>query len=217
MAQIKGVCKNIDDCSKAEDREAQMVEKSAPFVCGECEKPLVQMKQKTKSKQPMIIGVVVGVLVLVGTGVGFYFPTGDGGVTGGVTVDDTVATPKVDTVAVPEEITDIDSLVAADTLAIDTVVIDTITTKPVELDGVHDLEYATWSGKLNKGKPHDNAQMTFKKRHLIESRDSKSRYAAAGDYIIGTYKNGHLIHGRWYKKDGNIETITIGESASDDE
>jgi len=78
MAKIKGVCKNIDDCTKAQDREIQEVEKTMPFVCEECEKPLVKVEGKTSGgtggggNKNMLIAIMAAV-VLIGGGAGVYF------------------------------------------------------------------------------------------------------------------------------------------------
>ncbi len=75
----------------------------------------------------------------------------------------------------------------------------------------HDLGYAVFQGKLKDGKPHDdNGVLTFKEKHIIESRDVNKREANPGEKIIGIFENGHLVTGTWYKADGNKETLIIG-------
>ena len=36
--------------------------------------------------------------------------------------------------------------------------------------------------------------------------------AEPGDKVIGTFENGHLTQGKWYKSDGNVESLIIGSS-----
>ena len=77
--------------------------------------------------------------------------------------------------------------------------------------GVLSLGYATWKGNIKRGKPDGKGIMTFSSSHRIDSRDSKGRIAEAGVKVEGSYLNGHLSFGKWYKSDGTTETIMIGE------
>ena len=77
--------------------------------------------------------------------------------------------------------------------------------------GVLSLGYATWKGSIKRGKPDGKGVMTFSSSHRIDSRDPKGRIAEAGDKVEGSYLNGHLSFGKWYKSDGTTETIMIGE------
>lgn len=77
--------------------------------------------------------------------------------------------------------------------------------------GVLSLGYATWKGNIKRGKPDGKGIMTFSSSHRIDSRDSKGRIAEVGDKVEGSYLNGHLSFGKWYKSDGTTETIMIGE------
>lgn len=53
--------------------------------------------------------------------------------------------------------------------------------------------------------------MRFSSNHRIDSRDPKGRIAETGDKVEGSYVNGHLSFGKWYKSDGTTETIMLGE------
>lgn len=71
-----------------------------------------------------------------------------------------------------------------------------------------DLGYAVYKGKMKNGKMHDNnGVLTFKQKHIIESRDVKKRMAEPGEKVVGIFEDGHLTTGTWYKNDGNKETI----------
>lgn len=78
MAKIqKGICKNYDNCDKADNKEIQEIQGGEPFVCEECGKKLVEAKTTGtgggKNKLlPIIIGVVV--LALIGVAVSFILP-----------------------------------------------------------------------------------------------------------------------------------------------
>ena len=73
-----------------------------------------------------------------------------------------------------------------------------------------DLGYAEWTGKVVKGKPDGYGTMVFKKKHLIDSNDPDKNEAEAGDRIEGSYNNGHLEQGTWYKSNGDSELLLIG-------
>jgi len=135
---------------------------------------------------------------------------------------------------------DMDSIAVADTIVEDSVVVDTfileevsnekpITSKNKEkekqtqrderlsliekktMNGTLDLGYAEWNGEYRGGKPDGEGTMTFMANHRIDTRDPSRRMAEAGDRVVGTYSNGHLVDGRWYKSDGSTEYIMLGE------
>lgn len=74
-----------------------------------------------------------------------------------------------------------------------------------------DLGYAVWRGPVINGKPHGDGVMTFKSSHRIDSRDPAGNIAESGDYIDGTYVNGHLDQGTWHKASGGSEYLLIGQ------
>lgn len=208
MAKIKGVCKNIEDCNKAMGREVQELEKSAPFVCEECGKPLFESTSGdpgTGSKRWLRVVLPLAVVALGAGGSAFFLLGNDDSVAPTptdpivITEPEAIATPKPEAIAEP----------TAEPISASTTQPQSIATSASDQ---LDLGYAVWTGNSVNGKPNDtNGRMTFKSRRLIDSRDDKERYAEAGDYIMGEYKNGKLIQGRWHKKDGNIEQIYIGE------
>ena len=73
------------------------------------------------------------------------------------------------------------------------------------------LGYAEWRGPVKNGKPNGDGIMRFKSSHRIDSRDPGENYAEAGDYIDGTYANGHLVDGTWHKAAGGSEYLMIGQ------
>jgi len=79
------------------------------------------------------------------------------------------------------------------------------------MNGTLDLGYAKWNGEYIGGKPDGEGTMTFIANHRIDTRDPNRRMAEAGDRVVGTYSNGHLVDGRWYKSDGSTEYIMLGE------
>lgn len=78
-------------------------------------------------------------------------------------------------------------------------------------NGTLSLGYATWRGGIRNGKPDGEGTMTFKSTHRIDTRDPSRRTAEADDRVDGTYSNGHLVEGRWFKSDGTTEYIMLGE------
>lgn len=74
-----------------------------------------------------------------------------------------------------------------------------------------DLGYAVWRGPVKNGMPHGDGVMTFKSSHRIDSRDPAGNIAESGDYVDGTYVNGHLDQGTWHKASGGSEYLLIGQ------
>lgn len=76
----------------------------------------------------------------------------------------------------------------------------------------HKLSYGTWTGGMKNGKPHGTGTLTYSTSQTIDSRDPKGRVAQPGEYIVGEWENGHLVQGRWFKKDGSKEAVIIGKA-----
>lgn len=69
------------------------------------------------------------------------------------------------------------------------------------------LSYGEWDGQFRYGQPHGNGTLKFSERRLISMFDKKHTVAQPGDYIIGEYYNGQLIHGRLYRTNGTTTDI----------
>lgn len=72
------------------------------------------------------------------------------------------------------------------------------------------LGYANWYGDVKNGKPDGYGTMVYTQRHLIESNDPDKNTAEIGDRVEGTYSEGHLEQGTWYKSNGDSELLLIG-------
>ena len=72
------------------------------------------------------------------------------------------------------------------------------------------LGFAEWTGNVVNGKPDGYGTMVFKRKHLIDSNDPDKHQAEAGYKIEGSYQNGHLEQGTWYKSNGDSELLLIG-------
>ena len=105
MAKIKGVCKNYDLCTKADNKEVQEVERSAKFVCQnpECGKPLQEIKGKGsggkggggKGPKPLVL-IAIAVVILGVIGAGAYFIFGGSGKQPTVSISPEDPTVQVD-------------------------------------------------------------------------------------------------------------------------
>ena len=76
MEKIKGECKNVDEgCPYCFDRTVQEKEKSEPFVCEGCGKPLIQIDSSVKGslyyKYKKIF--IFLIIVLAAVGIAVYF------------------------------------------------------------------------------------------------------------------------------------------------
>lgn len=86
-------------------------------------------------------------------------------------------------------------------------------TKPIVTSGTLNLSGGTYVGSIKNGKADGKGKMTYSSRTLISKNDSKKRYAEAGQYIEGTWKNGELNVGNLFNSDGTkVELIMIGTS-----
>ena len=64
-----------------------------------------------------------------------------------------------------------------------------------------------------KGYPDGFGTYRFTARRRIDMHDPEERYAEAGDYIKGDWRQGHLNYGEWYDKDGNKKAfIKLGDN-----
>lgn len=83
--------------------------------------------------------------------------------------------------------------------------------KPVVTSGTLNLSGGTYVGSIKDGKADGKGKMTYSSRTLISKYDSKKRYAEAGQYIDGTWKNGELNVGNLFNSDGSkVGLIMIG-------
>lgn len=199
MAKIKGICKNYDDCDLASEKIVQEADKTN-FVCKECGKPLyaVPGNGNTGGGGPNkgLLAAIAAAVVL-GGGIGGYFAFSGDEKAEPVPVPAPAPepAPEPEPVPMPESTPESASEPKA----------SSVVTK--------DLGYAVWTGKMKNGKMHDTqGTLKFKTSHIIDSRDDKQRTANAGDKVIGTFENGHLVQGRWYKSDGNSESIILGST-----
>ena len=60
----------------------------------------------------------------------------------------------------------------------------------------------TFTGTIKNGYPDGYGKYTFKQRRRIDMHDDQQRYAEKGDFIEGTWTNGHLNYGEWYGANG---------------
>ena len=69
----------------------------------------------------------------------------------------------------------------------------------------------TYTGEIKNGQPHGMGTIRYNSRTIIDSRDTKKRYAEAGQSVIGQFRDGRLLQGKLFDSRGNqIETIIIG-------
>lgn len=78
-------------------------------------------------------------------------------------------------------------------------------------------EEYSFDGKTQNGYPNGTGKYTFKKTRRIDMHDTLERMAEAGDYIVGTWSDGHLVQGKWYSADGTDKGfILIGAAPNTD-
>lgn len=176
----------------------------------------------TSSKKLLYVGIAALVLVLAIAAIWHFYSR-----------NAVQPTPAVDNDTV---VIEKDTTVVEDSVAVDTLINYTPTTNKAKTTTLHpiteeltrtpqkdikkenfsysgtlNLGYATWQGEIKNGKADGEGTMTFTSSHRIDTRDPSRRTAEAGDRVEGTYSNGHLVAGRWYKQSGETETLLIGE------
>ena len=195
-----GICLN-EECELANSKAKQSIRSGHAFVCERCGSELRECPpEKKKNMLPLIVAVAVIVLGVAGF---FIWQQGK---------DSKAAVEKIETVDTTLVTLPVAELV--DTLKkepeSDGTIVEVEPSKPLDPNAVVtlDLGYAVYKGKVKNGKMHDdNGVLTFKQKHIIESRDVKKRQAEIGEKVIGIFEDGHLTTGTWHKKDGNKETI----------
>lgn len=212
MAKIKGVCRNIDECTKAQSREVQDVERTSP-LCEECGKELKVTEGTAPDRtvnggsgKKKLIAIIAGAIIVLGGGAAcyYYFSTQGSQPEVVVTTEETiveepVVTPVVETPAVKEE-----PKVEKETKT---------KTPPTSGSGTLNLNYGTYVGDIKSGKADGQGKMTYNQKTLISKHDKQQRYAEAGQSVIGTWYGGELDFGKLYDNQGTvIETLTIGRA-----
>lgn len=215
-----GVCLN-DKCEKYKVPQEIL---HGNYECPECKKklsPCAPPKEKN-NKLPLIIGGAVAAVVIIGGGI-FAFSGGSNEASESVVIDsleaDTIRTQTMpvptDTVVVRDTLVERDTIVVRDTVVQKVAVGEkksTKTTATGTASGTIRLSYGTWTGGYKNGQPHGQGTLTYSTSRTIDSRDPKGRVAQPGEYIIGEWDNGHLVQGRWFKKDGTKEVLIIGKA-----
>lgn len=212
-----GVCLN-DKCEKYKQIQEIL---HGDLECPECKKKLSPCAppKKKSNKTPIYIGigVVVAIAIIVGCIVAFGGGRSEEPIAAvdSLTVD-SANIVKSDTVTVVKT----DTVKQVDTVTVEKVVEKKVavpvaskktSTSPSSSSKGCNLGYAKFAGSVKNGRPNGMGRMTFSSSHVIDGRDSKGRIADAGDYVVGEWKDGKLVQGRWYGSDNNVKgSIIIG-------
>jgi len=226
MAKINGVCKNIDeDCELALKKEVQQVEKSAPFVCEECGKPLMEVATKKPGGGPpkILIIIIIAVIILGGGGYLAYSMLSkpateitEGDTTGGDEITDPIPPAE------PEE-TEIDEPIVEDPQPEETENTETEESEPLvtiengDIDagngtGTISFHYGKYTGEIKNFKANGQGSLVFYKQYRLSSYDKQERQAERQDVISGQFKDNNLTNGKWFDKDKKQKgTVLTGE------
>lgn len=75
-----------------------------------------------------------------------------------------------------------------------------------------EITYDSFTGEILDGHPNGFGTYTFAQPRRIDQHDPEERMAAPGDYINGSWKNGHLDYGEWYDNNGKLKGfIQLGD------
>ena len=161
-----------------------------------------QRKPEKKSNGPVVGLLIVVVLLLIGV-IYLLLPSKPGGGEDGSSKDS------------------VGSIIMPDTLEIDSVKvdedsIDSCVTKPDPKpkpkpkpktepeQGRISLSYGNYKGGVKDGYPHGQGTLYYTESRVISKYDTKGRIANAGDYIVGEFHNGFVVHGKHYDSEGNL-------------
>lgn len=234
MALKKGICKNYDNCSLADNKEIQEVEPTE-FKCAECGKDLHELPKDTSTipkpgpNIPLIVGIA---LVVVGLVVGGYFLIRSNKAK---KAEKEKATRIADSIRrVQEQQRIADSIRFAEALkaqqaeeearlAEEQRIADSLAaiakkpgnTQPAtggsgssNWNGV-----ANYSGPMQGGKPNGiGGKLTFKSNYQLDLKDGKGTKLdiKAGETIENTkFENGKLRQGELHRKDGSRKWFNI--------
>ena len=209
MAKRIGVCKNYDSCSKADEKVKQEVDKSAPFICEECEKPLTEVPT-TPPPPPgiKIAAIVAGVAVLGCAGYFGYFA---------MSGDKPAKSPKPDTTVVaqsePQKPEAQPETQAAEVASITDALASGTLQDNGNGTGRISTPFGNYEGDLKDGKAEGNGTFRFFKSCLISDKDEQKRVGESGDYVSGQFSANRLVSGKWYGKDGTQKgALIIGQT-----
>ena len=78
--------------------------------------------------------------------------------------------------------------------------------------GVLHLGYGSYDGDTRNGQPHGNGVLTFNTSHLIPGTVDCT--ARAGEKVVGTFREGKVNLGTWYRNDGTQMMVKLGQKYS---
>lgn len=227
----KGRCTNYANCKAAIDKIIQEIPDGAPFICKDCKKDLKPLGASKKKKKgggldPKMMIIIVAVVV-IGIIVALIFTLGGGKeeIIEPIVVEEPIDSIAENPAVAPNRSDTLVIKVEGMESATDTVAVVEEAPKaesqpqqvapkaPTSTSSTSkNLGYGTWTGGWKNGQPHGMGTMTYSTSHTIDARDTKGRVAQPGEYIVGEWDNGHLVQGRWFKKDGTKEAVIIGKA-----
>ncbi len=219
MALKKGVCKNFDNCDKADSNEIQEVE-STEFKCAECGKDLheIGVKPVTTGGSKKIVAIVAAVvvaaiIVVIGVERGFLFKGNDGGE---LPIHDTI----VDTAHIKDTVnikisndTLVDTVVAEDTISKEKKQEPSQSKQQVVTKNETNLGWAIYEGPIQGGKPHGvGGTLKVTRSYSIDLKDGigSTLDVYPGETIENTkFDNGRLRAGELHRHDGTRPYFNI--------
>lgn len=210
MAIVKGICKNIEMCEKAENKEIQEIEKSAPFVCENCGKPLTPINNGSSAGKgfPAWMWIVIAAVLLAGGGGGYYYYSSTQTVSPNpVIIEEPATPPAADSVTEGKPEGEVAS-----------VTIQACLDKGTLLDnnngtGTISTPYGKYEGELKDGKATGNGTFQFFKPCRISKRDGQERTGETGDYLVGQFAGNEVVSAKWLNKEKEQKgTVIIGQS-----
>ena len=190
MAKKKGICKNVDGCSKARNRELQEAEEST-FLCDECGEPLVPYDDSDNSNNSNVglsfIFIIIAILCVIAI-IAFYIF--------GERVDERIDLRQEGIYPQTEVYSEPNPVVVPEPLPMDS------QGEMLANQGTLTMPYGSYTGGITDGYPDGEGRLVYRIRARIAERDSL-RFADPGQYIIGRWRRGELMEGNLYDENGN--------------
>lgn len=238
MSKIKGICKNIDECSLAEEKVIQIVDKSE-FICSECHKPLSVVEDAKNSNgvnKKLIAIIVAAIIIMIGVIVALSNSGGED-TTPKQEVDQSVATEEKaneqksdasgnENVTTEQTKSSKDGSSAVSQSQGVSVPqqskTDVSSPKPNSNNvqrgsssdgGSINLGYAVYDGPSSGGRPNGIGTLTFRRNYTINLEDGQGGTveASAGDKMfMAKFKNGRLVQGELHRSNGERISVIVG-------
>ncbi|MGM9843566.1 MAG: hypothetical protein ACI30S_05010 [Muribaculaceae bacterium] len=170
-----------------------------------------EQRKPEKKSNGLVVGLLIVVVLLLLGVIYLLLPSGQGNEVKNTEEEDKTV---CDSTIMPNDILAEDTV---DTVEVIEDIVDSFVPKPEpkpepktepKKDSVKQgnisLSYGNYKGGVKDGYPHGQGTLYYTSSRMINKYDPKGRIANAGDYIVGEFHNGFVVHGKHYDSEGNL-------------